>query len=93
MDDGSIECEVCGTGAEVTEHELPLKSGGFRRFALCHRHAGATTSVPHAEDLMDLLREEAGRRSLLSRRDPLERRQFPPRPEGRRASDGRRETD
>jgi hypothetical protein len=40
-----------------------------------------------------LFREEAGNRSLVSRRAPLDRRQFPMRPEGRRRTSGRRATD
>jgi hypothetical protein len=40
-----------------------------------------------------LFREPTGRRSLLARRAPLDRRQFPLRPEGRRRSDGRRRAD
>jgi hypothetical protein len=43
--------------------------------------------------LRELFQEPEGRRSFVDRRSPLDRRLFPPRPEGRRASAGRRSED
>jgi hypothetical protein len=65
-----------------------------RIVALCDEHA---TAVGHARSksldvLRELFREKDGKRSLLDRRSPLDRRLFPPRPEGRRRV-GRREKD
>ncbi len=39
------------------------------------------------------LKETDGRRSLVTRRSPVDRRVFPPRPEGRRLAVGRRTID
>jgi hypothetical protein len=66
-----------------------------RVLSLCATHA-ATFKEERPETLAlaaALFREPQGRRSLLTRRAPLDRRQFPMRPEGRRRSDGRRGTD
>jgi len=66
-----------------------------RVLLLCDAHAGPTRSgqVASLEQLRRLFVESEGRRSLLERRDQLDRRGFPPRPEGRRTSRGRRATD
>lgn len=66
-----------------------------RLVTLCDEHAaevqlGQVTSV---EGLRELFSERFGNRSLVLRRAPLDRRVFPPRPEGRRNSDGRRKLD
>jgi hypothetical protein len=65
-----------------------------RLLTLCEQHAvlfrasGKTTLA----ELRALFLEPQGRRSMISRRAPLDRRVFP-RPEGRRKSDGRRQND
>ena len=65
-----------------------------RIVALCDEHAVAIGDAAKSLDVLrELLRERRGKRSLLDRRSPLDRRLFPPRPEGRRRSSGRRETD
>ena len=66
-----------------------------RIVALCERHAArvrahAPTSIA---ELRRLFRERTGKRSLLTRRAPIDRRIFPARLEGRRASRGRRAGD
>ena len=63
--------------------------------ALCDEHATVVSdpSSSSLEVLRELFREKDGKRSLLDRRSPLDRRLFPPRPEGRRLRTGRREKD
>jgi hypothetical protein len=90
-------CEIC-------ENLSPdADSGGrLQRFllearviALCTEHARAFREErPETlEAAARLFREQAGQRSLVSRRAPLDRRQFPMRPEGRRRTSGRRAGD
>ena len=66
-----------------------------RIVALCERHveALARAEPKTLAAVRRLFREEPGRRSLLPRRSPLDRRVFPARPEGRRMGDGRRSSD
>jgi hypothetical protein len=67
-----------------------------RSLALCREHAGQVAiHMPKTwEDLRTLFAIGAERRSLVPRRDEYEnRRVFPPRPEGRRLSFGRRQGD
>jgi hypothetical protein len=66
-----------------------------RVLALCaeHAHAFRERRPETLAGVAELFREEEGSRSLLSRRAPLDRRQFPMRPEGRRRSNGRRAAD
>lgn len=68
---------------------------GDRVVALCHEHAAATRQrkVDSVAELRDLFTEMPGGRSLVDRRSPLDRRVFPPRPEGRRRAAGRRTSD
>jgi hypothetical protein len=68
---------------------------GDRIVALCMRHAEAAEAFEAAtiEQLRALFVEQGGRRSLLDRRSPLDRRVFPARPEGRRTAQGRRMSD
>lgn len=90
-------CEVC----ERLSPEAP-PARRLQRFllegrvvALCAEHAFAFREA-RPETLAGasaLFREENGQRTLLGRRAPLDRRQFPMRPEGRRRSPGRRATD
>jgi hypothetical protein len=82
-------CEICGAGG-VTALELER-----RRVLLCRAHAGQVLSAElrSIDELRRLFVEQDGRRALLARRARDERRMFPPRPEGRRRSEGRRQTD
>lgn len=90
-------CEVC----ESLSPEAP-PARRLQRFliegrvvALCAEHAHTYREM-RPETLAGaaaLFREESGRRTLLGRRAPLDRRQFPMRPEGRRRTSGRRATD
>jgi hypothetical protein len=90
-------CEICeGLSPEappVRRLQRFLVEG--RVLSLCAEHAD--TFREQRPDTIDgvalLFREDAGKRSLVSRRAPLDRRQFPMRPEGRRRSAGRRVSD
>jgi hypothetical protein len=83
-------CEICGVAVGM----LSNVDGGTRRVTLCAAHAAdvALAGVASVEALRALFIETGGRRALLSRRAD-ERRLFPPRPEGRRLSRGRRKSD
>jgi hypothetical protein len=61
--------------------------------AFCAEHARKVReAAPQSlEDLGQLFAEHVGVRSRLDRRSPLDRRIFPPRPEGRRRGLSRRE--
>ena len=81
---------------------VPSQSGRIRRIligeriiALCDEHAAeAQMNDPqNVDEMRELFSEPEGRRSLLPRRAVLDRRVFPPRPEGRRRGDGRRASD
>jgi hypothetical protein len=97
------KCELCPavtTRHPATEHEP--KPGKLRRvlvedrlLALCERHAAKVRSQAPTTlaELRQAYAERRGKRSLLERRAALDRRAFPARPEGRRASSGRRATD
>ncbi len=66
-----------------------------RVLALCERHAEKVRAQGF-ESLTELRKafpERGGQRSMLERRATLDRRTFPARPEGRRASAGRRASD
>lgn len=87
-------CEVCeALGRAKTKGKRVLV--GDRLVALCAGHARVLASLPVAGvgELRTLFRESGGRRSLVERRQELDRRVFPPRPEGRRRNDGRRNRD
>ena len=97
------KCELCP--AVMTRHsaaEQNPKPSKLRRvlvedrvLALCERHAEKVRAAPPATvaELRRAYAERRGKRSLLERRAALDRRAFPARPEGRRASSGRRATD
>lgn len=66
-----------------------------RILALCEPHwrEARAAGVATVAGLRALFHEAIGARSLVPRRAPLDRRIFPPRPEGRRRAEGRRSTD
>jgi hypothetical protein len=66
-----------------------------RIVALCAEHADKALDlgVETIDELRAAFGEHPGKRSLVDRRSPLDRRIFPARPEGRRRSLGRRATD
>lgn len=93
-------CEVCSSLETPEPHAAGTKR--LRRvlvedrlLCLCELHAvlfqasGKSTLA----ELRALFTEPEGRRSLVPRRALLDRRVFPARPEGRRATDGRRQRD
>ncbi len=87
-------CEVCsvlGRGQKRGKKRLV----GERLVSLCDSHALVLEKLPIAgvEELRRVFRERAGRRSLVERREAIDRRVFPARPEGRRRTTGRRVTD
>lgn len=93
-------CEVCA-GASTTA-TAGQRRGKLRRVlvesrlvTLCETHARIVAEAPARTlaEIRELFPEQDGRRSLVARRTPLDRRVFPPRPEGRRKSAGRRATD
>jgi hypothetical protein len=93
-------CVALKTRSSAAEHgSKPAKAVKLRRILiedrivlLCEAHAEKVRAQAPASmvELRRLFREPAGKRSLISRRAPLDRRLFPARPEGRRASQGRR---
>jgi hypothetical protein len=88
-------CEICS----VERGKAPGRSRICRVLvegrivALCEKHAALAVGSDRLDELAATFRESTGRRSLLPRRSPLDRRVFPPRPEGRRRGDGRRVVD
>jgi hypothetical protein len=90
-------CEVCESLSPDASPERRLQRFLVedRVVALCAEHAQVFRERrPETLDgVAELFREEQGKRSLVARRAPLDRRQFPMRPEGRRRSSGRRATD
>lgn len=87
-------CEICErlSPEAPTTRKLQRFLIESRVVALCAEHA--YTYREHRPDTLagtaKLFPEVEGKRSLLTRRAPIERRQFPMRPEGRRRSGGRR---
>jgi len=90
-------CEVCES---LSPQAVPARR--LQRFlvegrvlALCaeHAHTFREQRPDTFEGVALLFQEDTGKRSLVSRRAPLDRRQFPMRPEGRRRSGGRRAGD
>jgi hypothetical protein len=96
-------CAALKTRSSAAEHgSKPRKAAKLRRIlledrilALCEAHAAKVRAAAPASltELRSLFQERRGKRSLISRRAPLDRRLFPARPEGRRASSGRRSGD
>jgi hypothetical protein len=90
-------CEVCskldsGTASKRKVRRVLVED---RIVALCDKHAAELqmSGGRGLDELRALFTENDGRRSLVSRRSPLDRRVFPARPEGRRRSGGRRTDD
>ena len=94
MSDGS--CAVCGGGDSNRTRMSHVVIQG-RSLELCQAHASAVVAaMPKTfEDLLalfaDVIRAEP--RSTKDRRAALDRRELPPRPEGRRHGFGRRASD
>lgn len=93
-------CEVCESLAKVATPTEPPKRVrrvlvGDRIVALCDAHSDQLrrSGAGNPDELRQLFTEPAGDRSLVGRRSPLDRRVFPPRPEGRRRTSGRRHDD
>jgi hypothetical protein len=97
------KCELC---AALKTRKLAAEHGPkppkLRRvliedrvIALCELHAVKVRAQAPASvaELRTAFHERRGKRSLLERRAPADRRAFPARPEGRRASTGRRAGD
>ncbi len=89
------DCEVCtelGVQHEGRRHHLVVEQ---RLITLCGPHAQLVKAAggDSLEAVRALFREVTGRRSALPRRAELDRRAFPPRPEGRRLARGRRASD
>jgi hypothetical protein len=94
------QCEACAQLA--LRGGRPLSNGRVRNLLvegrlvyLCDAHVQAVGNpdLCQVECIRQLLRETEGQRSLVTRRSPIDRRVFPPRPEGRRLATGRRSTD
>jgi hypothetical protein len=85
------QCEICG----ASQGRVKAIDCGTRLVSLCEAHALAAkrATARSLEALRQLFVEAEGRRTLIGRRAPDERRLFPPRPEGRRQKSGRRATD
>jgi hypothetical protein len=95
----SAPCAACGV--LTPSHKLSRVVIEGRALALCRTHASIVAEqMPRTfEQLRRLFVEPAppsgapARRSLISRRAAEDRREFPPRPEGRRMGSGRRRDD
>ena len=93
--DGSARVLVIGQ--DPAQHETVIRRilVGDRYVTLCRAHALVLEGLPVAgtAELRALFREPRGKRSLVERREALDRRAFPARPEGRRRGGGRRSGD
>jgi hypothetical protein len=92
-------CEVCAR-LDVSRRPREARAlvrllAGDRIVALCGTHAemARLANATTLDELRALFAELGGRRSLVDRRSPIDRRLFPPRPEGRRRALGRRASD
>jgi len=93
-------CEICAARSLSEGRGAPRKKRlqrvvvHERIVAVCDEHASLASGARTIEELRSLFVEGKGSRSLVDRRSPLDRRLFPPRPEGRRARPaGRRKSD
>ncbi|HVR19120.1 MAG TPA: hypothetical protein VMS65_05480 [Polyangiaceae bacterium] len=91
----ATRCEVCSALGNPASGRTRRVNIAERSVALCPAHALVLAALPLADtaELRALFRESGGQRSLVGRREALDRRAFPPRPEGRRRGGGRRSTD
>ena len=89
-------CAVCGSGDTTGTHLSRVVIQG-RALDLCRAHATTVVAaMPRTfDDLCGLFVGSAltAPRGIFDRRAPLDRREFPPRPEGRRLGIGRRIAD
>lgn len=94
------QCEACS--ALALRGHKPLRTTRIRNllvagrlFRFCDTHAEVVRNADPSgiEDIRNLLKEPDGLRSVVARRSDVNRRIFPPRPEGRRRSEARRSTD
>jgi hypothetical protein len=89
-------CEVCATlGRSPSTKRVRRVLVGERLVHLCDSHARVLEGITPASvaELRQVFRENRGKRSLVERRQALDRRVFPARPEGRRRNSGRRASD
>jgi hypothetical protein len=88
-------CEVCSTIGQAQKGPGKRVLVGERLVTLCTTHARVVPTLPATgiDELRKVFREGSGNRSLLDRRQELDRRIFPVRPEGRRYGGGRRPND
>lgn len=88
-------CEICSTLGQAQKGAGKRVLVGERLVTLCATHARVVPTLPPAgiDELRRVFRERGGNRSLLDRRQELDRRVFPARPEGRRHAGGRRAGD
>jgi hypothetical protein len=91
----ALKCEVCAALGRAPSGRPRRIVVAEREVTLCGAHALVLRGLPLADthELRALFRERDGRRSLVGRREALDRRAFPPRPEGRRRAGGRRRSD
>jgi len=91
-------CEICEARGAALDQEPSGKLTRLllddRVLALCDEHHAQVRAakVRHLAELFELFREPDGQRAALSRRSPVDRRVFPPRPEGRRRGRERRDS-
>jgi hypothetical protein len=105
MHEGHEACAVCGARASSSDARMSKVVIEGRALTLCRAHADSVLDeMPETFDELRAIFVGAGaelealggqpeRRSPIDRRAPEDRRVFPPRPEGRRTSAGRRATD
>jgi hypothetical protein len=94
------QCEACSALAlsghkplRTTQIHNLLVAGRLFRFCDAHAEVVRNVDANNIEDIRNLLKEPDGLRSLVARRSDINRRIFPPRPEGRRRSEARRSPD
>ena len=97
-------CEICGAYSRESaptarttcarQRATPLTRVLIedRVVALCESHLAEVeqAGIERLSDLFVLFKDQSGQRGAPERRSPLDRRVFPPRPEGRRYGGGRR---
>jgi hypothetical protein len=91
----ALVCEICSALGRSPSGRARRVLVAERSVTLCRAHALVLQGLPLADtsELRALYREPGGLRSLVGRREALDRRAFPPRPEGRRRGGGRRSSD